>query len=90
MDDFGGDYLIGPIHSQDLTNVNGGLVTMKKFSQLGANTIVFPSILIAEGAVTGSFTLVNKDLDPWTINIGIPVRKIKNRQKGLLQKLNCR
>ena len=90
MDDFSGDYLIGPIHSQHLTNVNGGLVTMKKFSQLGANSIVFPSITIAEGAVTGSFTLVNKDLDPWTINLGIPVRKIKNRQKGLLQKINCR
>ena len=89
MDDFGGDYLIGPVHPRQLTNVTGGEVTMKKFSQLGANTIVFPAITIEEGAVTGSLTLVNNDLEPWTINVGIPARKIKMRKKGLLNKLTC-
>ena len=87
MDDFSGNFLIGPIHPMHLTNVTGGLVVMKKFSQLGANTIVFPSLTIGEGAVTGALTLVNKNLAPWTINVGIPVHKIKNRDKGLLDKI---
>lgn len=88
MDDFSGEYLIGPVHPQKLTNVCGGMVVMRKFSQLGTNTVVFPSLTIGEGAVTGAFTLVNKDLIPWTINIGIPARKLKNRQKGLLKRIN--
>ncbi len=88
MDDFEGDYLIGPIHHSLLRNVTGGLVKMEKYSHLGTNCIVFPNITIKEGAVTGAFTLVNKDLGPWTINIGIPINKSRPRSKGLLQIIN--
>lgn len=84
MDDFSGNYLIGPIHTSKFTNVEGGPVTMKKYSQLGTNTVVFPSIVVEEGAVTGAMTLVNKNLAPWTINFGIPVAEKKKRSKGLL------
>lgn len=83
MDDFSGEFLIGPVHPIEFTNVQGGEVILRKFSQLGANTIVFPSIEIGEGAVTGSMTLVNKTLDPWTVNVGIPVKKIKERKENL-------
>ena len=89
MDDFGGDFLIGPVHPRQLTNVTGGVEKIKKYSQLGANTIVFPTITIEEGAVTGSLTLVNSNLEPWTINVGIPAHKIKMRKRGLLNKLTC-
>lgn len=46
MDDFSGEYLIGPIHPHEFTNVQGGTVILRKFSQLGAGTIVFPSVEI--------------------------------------------
>lgn len=98
MDDFLGDYLIGPVYPSSLTNVTGGKVVMERFTQLGANTIVFPNIIIKEGAVTGAMTLVNKNLEEWTINTGIPVNKSRPRRKGLLDKVkilngggyNCR
>lgn len=97
-DDFSGDYLIGPVYPSALTNVTGGKVTMEHFTQLGANTIVFPNITIKEGAVTGAMTLVNKNLDEWTINTGIPVNRSWPRKRGLLGKVkmlngggyNCR
>lgn len=87
MDDFSGDYLIGSIYPNSLTNVTGGKVVMEHFTQLGANTIVFPNITIKEGAVTGAMTLVNKNLDEWTINTGIPVNKSRPRKRGLLEKI---
>lgn len=83
-DDFSGDYLIGPVHNSLYTNVTGGKVTLKKYSQLGANTVVFPGVTVNEGAVTGAMTLVTKDLSEWTINTGIPVNKIRKRSKKLL------
>ena len=86
-DDFGGDFLIGPIHPQQFTNVCGGPVIIHSFVQLGANTIVMPNLEIGEGAVTGVFTLVRKSLLPWTINIGIPAKILRNRNKGLLNKV---
>lgn len=87
MDDFSGEYLIGPIHPKELTNVTGGKVTLRRFSQLGAGTIVFPNIEIGEGAVTGSMTLVNKSLKPWTVNIGMPVNKSWARTQEIKRKI---
>jgi galactoside O-acetyltransferase len=86
-DDFSGEFLIGPLHGRNLTNVKEAKILMKKFSQLGANTIVMPGVEIGEGAVTGAMTFVNKNLSAWTINTGIPVCKSVNRSRGVLQKI---
>lgn len=88
MDDFSGDYLIGPINPEGLTNVTGGKIIIKQFAQIGAGSIVFPSITIGEGGVIGAMSLVKKDIAPWTINAGIPTRFIKDRNKGLLDLLD--
>ena len=58
MDDFNGDYLIGPIHKTEDINVTGGKVLMKQFSQIGCNSVVFPNVTIAEGCVIGAFSMV--------------------------------
>ena len=83
MDDFSGDYLIGPIHPKEYTNVTGGKVILRRFSQLGVGTIVFPNVEIGEGAVTGAMTLVNKGLSPWTTNVGIPIVKTWERKRNI-------
>ncbi|MDE6340362.1 MAG: acyltransferase [Muribaculaceae bacterium] len=82
MDDFSGDYLIGPVHPENLTNIMGGKVILRSFSQIGASCVVFPGVEIGEGAVTGAMTLVNKSLQPWTINAGIPAKLIKSRNRN--------
>lgn len=86
-DDYSGDYLIGPIYPKELTNVRGGTVTFKHYSQLGASCIVFPGVTLNEGSVAGAMTLVNKNLEKWTINTGIPVNKTHKRKNGLLNKI---
>lgn len=86
-DDFSGEYLIGPQHSSEKTNVIQGKVHLKKFTQLGSNTVVLPNLTIAEGAVTGAMTLVNKDLAEWSIYMGAPAKKIKERKKDILNKI---
>jgi galactoside O-acetyltransferase len=85
MDDFSGDYFIGPIHDKLKTNVTGGLVQISKFVQIGAGCIVFPSLIINEGVVVGSMSLVNKSLESWGIYVGIPCKRIKERSKKLLE-----
>ena len=88
IDDFHGDHLIGPIHPKEFTNVTGGTVVLKKYTQLGANTIVMPNITLEEGAVTGAMTFVNKNLEAWTINIGIPVKQKSKRSNNLIKFLD--
>ena len=84
MDDFSGDYLVGPIHSNEKINVQGGPVILRKYTQVGANCVVFPNAEIAEGAVVGAMSLVTKSLEPWTINFGVPTKVIKKRSRKLL------
>lgn len=85
MDDFSGDYLIGPIHDRKYTKVTGGRVTICRFVQVGAGSIVFPNLIINEGSIVGAMSLVTKSLDSWGIFVGIPAKKIKNRNKGLIK-----
>ena len=80
-DDFSGEHMISPLVPEEYTNVSGGLVELKDYAQIGSNSIVFPSVMIGEGCSTGAFTLVNKNLDPWGIYVGIPARRIKERSK---------
>ena len=81
MDDFSGNYLIGPIHPKYLTNVTGGRVRICKYVQVGAHSVVFPNITINEGAVVGAMSLVNKDISEWIIVAGIPIKFIKKRNR---------
>jgi len=88
IDDFSGEFLIGPMVPAELTNVTGGTVILKKYVQLGANCIVFPNVIIGEGTCVGALSLVNKSLEPWGIYAGIPARRLKDRSKELLKKIN--
>lgn len=85
MDDFSGDYLIGPIHPQGTTHVTGGKVLIKKFSQIGTHSVVFPNLIIGEGVVVGACSLVTKSLDDWGIYFGQPSVFHKKRTKNLLR-----
>ena len=85
MDDFGGNYLVGSVHPDCLTNVTGGRVLIKKYSQIGVNCVVFPNLTINEGVAVGACSLVTKSLDEWGIYVGVPVKRLKNRLKGLLE-----
>lgn len=85
MDDFSGEYLIGPIHPKWMTNVTGGAVLVKRFSQIGANSVVFPNVTIGEGVVVGACTMVRASLEEWNIYIGFPAKLLKPRSKGLLK-----
>lgn len=88
MDDFSGDYLIGPIHPDHTTNVIGGPVIIRRFSQIGGSSVVFPNIEIGEGSVIGACSLVNKNVEPWSIYYGIPAIKHKERSKEMKRFFN--
>jgi acetyltransferase-like isoleucine patch superfamily enzyme len=84
-DDFSGDFLIGPLVDSEYTNVMGGLVTIKRFSQIGCNCVVFPGVTINEGVSVGAMSLINKDLVEWKIYKGIPATIYKDRNRKLLE-----
>jgi acetyltransferase-like isoleucine patch superfamily enzyme len=84
-DDYTGAHLVGPTIPKQYLGVVSGSVTLKKHALLGFGTVVLPNVTIKEGAATGCYTVVRKDLDPWQIYIGNPAKPIKERSKQMLQ-----
>jgi galactoside O-acetyltransferase len=66
---------------EEQRNVLRGKILIKRDAFLGANTIVHPNVVIGEGAIIGSNSLVLKDIEPWSINTGSPCRKIGIRPR---------
>lgn len=85
MDDFSGNYLVGPLYENSLTNVNGGEVRICKFAHICANSIVFPNCVINEGAVVGAMSMVRNSLSSWGIYAGVPAKFLKERSRNVLK-----
>lgn len=64
-----------------LRAVRRGRTTLGEHSFVGANAIILPDAAIGEGAVVGAGAVVTADLAPWTINVGIPARPIRQRPR---------
>lgn len=58
-----------------------GDIAIKDDAYIGANCTIMPGVTIGEGAVIGANSLVNKNIEPWSINVGTPCRKIGAREK---------
>lgn len=54
-------------------------VIINKDAFIGTNAVIHPNVKIGEGAIIGSNSLVLSDVEPWSINVGSPCKKIGQR-----------
>jgi galactoside O-acetyltransferase len=83
-DDYSGARLTGPTLPKELTGGKAGKVRLGRHVIIGAGSVVLPGCDLGEGCSVGALSLVVKDLPPWGIYAGIPVRRLKDRKKDLL------
>lgn len=84
-DDFSGNYLVGPTVPATYTNVKSATVHLHKYTVLGCNVVVLPGVTIGEGTAVGALSLVSKDLEPYKIYGGSPIRIVKDRAVGMVE-----
>lgn len=84
-DDYSGEYMTNPILPKQYTNITGGKVMVKKYSIIGAGSIILPSVQIGEGSCVASLSLVKNSLEPWKIYGGIPAKYLKDRKKDIIR-----
>lgn len=60
-------------------------VHIKKHAIVGAGSIVFPGADVEEGVSVGANALVLQPTEPWGIYVGTPVKRIKDRKRGILK-----
>jgi acetyltransferase-like isoleucine patch superfamily enzyme len=47
---------------------------------IGFNTIILKGVRIGRGAIIGAGSIVTKDIAPWTVNVGNPIRECKSTE----------
>ncbi len=84
-DDYSGDYLTAQAIPQKYTAHIGGTVIVGKHVIIGSSCTIIGSCNIGEGCSIGAMSLVQKELLPWGVYVGIPCKRLKERKKGLLE-----
>lgn len=84
-DDYSGRYFTNPTLPSKYRHSLGGGVIVKKHAIIGSGCTILPSVIIGEGAAVGSMSLVNRSLEEWSVCVGIPCKRIKDRDKVVLQ-----
>ncbi len=46
---------------------------------------MLPGVTVKEGTSIGSMSLCNKTTEEWSVYVGIPARRIGNREKKILE-----
>jgi len=87
-DDYSGETLSGPtvpLKYRYLTVKKN--IIIKKYSIVGTKSVIFPGVILEEGTTIGAMSLVIKSTEPWSTYVGIPVRKIKDKKRNLLNQV---
>jgi galactoside O-acetyltransferase len=84
-DDFSGNYLVGPTILSEFTNVKSSPVKLLKHSVIGTGSTILPGVTIGEGAAVGAMSLVKDNVGEFEIVVGIPAKKVKNRNRKILE-----
>jgi len=83
-DDYSGEVLTNPTMPDEYSSPILGMVYLSKHVIVGAGSVILPGVTAGEGVAIGALSMVNRDLEPWNIYGGVPVRLIKKRSKKLL------
>lgn len=84
-DDYSGDTMTNPMIPDKFKNIQSEKVVIEKHVIIGSGCVVLPGVILKEGSAFGAMTFINRSSESWSINIGIPFKKIKDRSKKLLK-----
>ncbi len=66
-----------------------GRVTFESISAVGANSVVLRAFIFPKDPGSAHSTLAHRSLEPWTLYLGVPMRKLKRtspRLKGICRR----
>lgn len=83
-DDYSGESMTNPMIPDEYKNLVNMPVYIEKHVIVGSTSVILPGVTIREGSAFGCFSFVEHDSEAWSVNVGIPFKKIKNRSRKLL------
>jgi acetyltransferase-like isoleucine patch superfamily enzyme len=71
------DYLESFTVGMQAHDLNASPIIIEDDVWIGHNTTVLKGVKIGKGAIIGSNSVVTKDVEPWSVNVGNPLKVIK-------------
>jgi acetyltransferase-like isoleucine patch superfamily enzyme len=68
-------------HQATYAGVSVPITRIDSDAYIGCNVSIRRGVQVGEGAVIGMGSVVNKDVEPWSIVVGVPARKIGERPR---------
>lgn len=62
-------------------SININDITIGNDAYICSGAVILPGVTIGEGAVVGANSVVNRNLKPWTVYNGNPVKKVGERER---------
>lgn len=83
-DDYSGESMCNSTVPKKFKNEFKKEVIIKRHSIVGAGSIIMPGVVLAQGTSIGAMSLVLEPTQEWSIYVGSPAKKLKDRKKDLL------
>ncbi|WP_294156978.1 acyltransferase [uncultured Selenomonas sp.] len=83
-DDYTGASMTNPMIPENFRHVESSPVHIGRHVIIGSTSVILPGVTLCEGSAFGSFSLINHDAESWSLNVGIPFRKIRERSRDIL------
>lgn len=74
---YSGENQDSPLSVPKSRSLHSQPVVIRKNVWIGEHVIVLPGVIIGEGSIIGSSAVVNKDIPPFCIAVGVPAKIIK-------------
>ena len=84
-DDYSGLTMTNPMVPDQYKNLQSASVYIGRHVIIASTSVVLPGVHLADGSAFGAFSLIDHNSDPFSINVGIPFQKIKERSRYLLE-----
>ena len=84
-DDYSGESMTNPTVPEAFTHVDHRPVVLERHVIIGSGSVILPGVTIGAGTAVGALCLVAKDLEPFGIYAGSPLKRVKARSQHLLE-----
>lgn len=83
-DDYSGATMTNPTVPAVFKSEFFAAVMIKRHVIVGTSSVICPGVVLEEGTAIGAMTLVMHSTDPWSIYIGNPAKRLRDRKRDLL------
>jgi acetyltransferase-like isoleucine patch superfamily enzyme len=84
-DDYSGNHLTNPTVPEKYRGMAQGPVHLGRHVIVGSGSVILSNLSLGEGVAIGALSVVRKNVQPWSICSGSPLKKLRPRSRRLLE-----